>query len=148
MDWFNYYGLIIMGIIMLPNVVFSITHKNDFENSYSNKCVEILEQIGRYCCFVLMIFNIPATYFNFWFDRALGVYLIVNGILCLAYCLFWVVCWNKSGKLRALSLSIIPSVIFLFSGIMLAYIPLIVFAALFAVNHVLISYKNAHNEKR
>lgn len=50
---------------------------------------------------------------------------------------------NGNGKLKALSLSIIPSAIFLFSGVVLANIPLIVFAVLFAVNHILISYKNA-----
>lgn len=104
--------------------------------------MEILEQIGRYSCFVLMIFNIPYTYFNFWFDGSLAVYLSVNGILCVAYVVFWSVCWNKEGKLRALSLSIIPSVIFLFGGVMLANIPLIVFSILFGTNHTLLSYGN------
>ena len=89
-----------------------------------------------------MIFNIPYTYFNFWFDHALIVYLTVNGALCLAYLAFWLICWNKSGKLKALSLSIIPSVIFLFSGIVVANIPLIAFAILFGVNHILLSYRN------
>ena len=74
MSWFNYYGLILMAIIMIPNIIYAAKHKNN-ENSYRNKTVEILEQIGRYGCFVLMIFNIPYTYFNFWFDNALTVYL-------------------------------------------------------------------------
>ncbi len=63
--------------------------------------------------------------------------------MCLAYLIFWVICWNRNGKLKALSLSVLPSCIFLFSGIVLANIPLIVFAVLFAVNHILISCKNA-----
>ena len=90
-----------------------------------------------------MIFNIPYTYFNFWFDNALVVYLSVNGVLCLAYLVFWVICWKRNDKLKALSLSIIPSSIFLFSGVVLANIPLIAFAIIFAVNHILISYKNS-----
>ena len=143
MDWFNYYGLIIIAIIMIPNIIFAIKHKDGFENIYKNKAVEVLEQIGRYACFVLMIFNIPYTYFNFWFDYALVAYLTVNGGLCLLYLIFWVVCWNKNGKLKALSLSIIPSVIFLFSGIVLANIPLIAFAVLFGINHILLSFKNS-----
>lgn len=142
MGWFNYYGLAIIAIIMIPNIIFAVTHKDGFENTYKNKAAEICEQVGRYACFVLMIFNIPYTYFNFWFDYALIAYLSVNGVLCLAYILFWVICWNKNGKLKALSLSVIPSVIFLFSGITLANIPLIAFAVIFAVNHILISYKN------
>lgn len=142
MNWFNYYGLAVMAIIMIPNIVYAAKHKAEATENYKNKTVEILEQIGRYCCFALMIFNIPYAYFNFWFDGALIVYLSVNGALCLLYLIFWAICWNKNGKLKALSLSIIPSVIFLFSGIVLAYIPLIAFAVLFGINHILISYKN------
>ena len=145
MGWFNYYGLIVMAIVMIPNIVYAVKVKN-FANAYKNKTVEILEQIGRYACFVLMIFNIPYTYFGFWFDNAITVYLSVNGCLCFAYLLFWIICRNRNGKLKALSLSVIPSVIFLFSGITLAYIPLIVFAVLFGINHILISYKNSVKE--
>lgn len=142
MDWFNYYGLVIIAIVMIPNIIFAVKHKDEFVNKYKNKAVEVLEQIGRYACFALMIFNIPYTYFNFWFDYALAVYLSVNGVLCVAYIVFWIVCWNKDCKLRALSLSIVPSLIFLFSGVMLANIPLIAFAILFGINHILLSYKN------
>lgn len=143
MDWFNYYGLIIIAIIMIPNMVFAIKHKDGFANKYKNKAVEVMEQIGRYACFALMIFNVPYTYLGFWFEHALVVYLTANGVLCLSYLVFWVVCWNRNGKLKALSLSIIPTVIFLFSGVMLANLPLIVFAILFGVNHILLSCKNA-----
>ena len=143
MSWFNYYGLTIIAIIMIPNIIFAIKHKDGFANAYKNKAVEVMEQIGRYACFVLMIFNIPYTYFDFWFDYALIVYLTANGVLCVLYLMSWVICWNKNGKLKALSLSVIPSVIFLFSGIVLANIPLIVFAVLFGINHILLSYKNS-----
>ena len=142
MSWFNYYGLIIMAIIMLPNIVYAIKHKNDPANTAHPKAVEIIEQGGRYACFALMIFNVPYTYFNFWFDYAFEVYLSVNGALCLAYIIFWIICWEESGKLKALSLSILPTCIFLFSGIILAYIPLIIFAVIFGIAHIYISYKN------
>ncbi|MCM1289396.1 MAG: hypothetical protein NC132_01910 [Corallococcus sp.] len=142
MGWFNYYGLAIMAIIMIPNIIYAVKHKNVAAETYDKKAVVIMEQIGRYGCFALMIFNIPYTYFNFWFDYALIVYLSVNSGLCLAYLTFWTVCWNKDGKLKALSLSVIPSCVFLFSGIVLASIPLIVFSVLFGVNHILLSYKN------
>ena len=143
MGWFNYYGLVFVVIIMIPNIVFAIKCKDGFSSAYKNRAVIVLEQIGRYACLALMIFNIPYTYFDFWFDSALTVYLTVNGLLLLAYLIFWFVCWKQNGKLKALSLSILPSLIFLFSGIVLANIPLIAFAVLFAVNHILLSYKNA-----
>ena len=145
MDCYNYYGLAVMAVIMIPNIVYAIKHKNENTVSYRNKAVTVLEQIGRFACFVLMIINIPYTYFGFWFNHALAVYLGVNGGLCLAYVVFWIVCWKRSGKLKALSLSILPTLIFLFSGIVLAYIPLIAFAVLFGATHIYISYKNSEN---
>ena len=44
--WFNFYGLIFMILILLPNIVFAATHKDGFENLYRNKFVEVAEQIG------------------------------------------------------------------------------------------------------
>ncbi len=82
MSWFNYYGLIIMLIIMVPNVIYAATHKNAEGGKFNNRAVIIAEQAGRYGCFALMIFNIPYTYFNFWFNYALTIYLAVNGALC------------------------------------------------------------------
>lgn len=143
MSWFNYYGLVIMAIIMAPNIIYAVKQKGKEAEIYQNKAVNFMEQAGRYGCFVFMIFNIPYAYFNFWFDGALIVYLSVNGGLCLAYILFWIFLFNAEGKLKALSLSVIPSCIFLFSGIVLAHIPLNAFAVLFSANHILISYKNA-----
>ena len=143
MGWFNYFGLAIIAIIMIPNIVYAIRHKDGGENAYYNKSAVIAEQIGRYGCMAFMIFNIPYTYFNFWFNHALTVYLAINGVLCLAYLLVWVITWSKQGKFKALALSVLPTAIFLFSGIMLASIPLIVFAVVFGVCHILISCKNA-----
>ncbi len=131
-----------MTIIMIPNTVFALKNKDGFANNYKNKAVEICEQIGRFGCFALMIFNIPYTLFNFWFENALLIYLIVNGVLCIAYLTFWAICRNKNSKLKALSLSTIPSTIFLFSAVMLGYIPLMIFAIKFGISHILLSYKN------
>lgn len=128
---------------MIPNIIYAVKNKGNVADTYNNKLATVAEQVGRYGCFASMIFNIPYLYFNFWFDYAIIVYLAVNGGLCLAYLIFWIICRNKSGKLRALALSVIPSCIFIFSGVMLLNIPLICFAVIFAVSHILISYKNA-----
>lgn len=143
MGWFNYYGLAVMAVVMIPNIIYAVKNKGNVADTYNNKLATVAEQVGRYGCFAFMIFNIPYLYFNFWFDYAIIVYLAVNGGMCLAYLIFWIICRNKSGKLRALALSVIPSCIFIFSGVMLLNIPLICFAVIFAVSHILISYKNA-----
>ena len=142
MEWFNWNGLIIVAVLMIPNIIFGINRPESFENNYKNKAMFILEQIGRDSCFAFMVFNIPYTYFNFWFDNAYLVYIIVNGSLVLAYMLGWILCW-KYVKLRYYILSIIPSVMFIFSGIMLLNIPLIVCSAVFAFTHIFISIMNS-----
>ena len=143
MNWFNYYGLIFMAIIMIPNIIYAIAHKSKDTNTYKNKIAEILEQISRYGCFAFMIFNVPYTWRGFYFPYANIIYIIVNSILIIAYCLAWIITWKKSGMVKALLLSIIPSAVFIFSGIMIASIPLLIFAVIFSVTHILISFMNA-----
>ena len=143
MKWFNVFGLIIIAVIMIPNIVFAIKCKDGFENKYKNKTVEILEQIGRFGCFGCMIINIPGTCFVFLSDSAFKIYIITDMILTALYCLIWIICFKKNSVFRALALSIIPSVMFLFSGIMSRSVLLIIMSAVFAPCHILISYKNA-----
>ena len=140
MEWFNPFGLVFITIIMIPNIVFAIRCKDGFANNYKNKPVELVEQIGRFGCFGFMIFNVPGTWFGWWSDEVFAIYLIVNALLVTLYCILWVVCWKKNGMFKALALSIIPSVVFLISGIMSRSILLILAALLFAPSHILISY--------
>lgn len=143
MQWLNAFGLVFVAVIMIPNIIFAIKCKDGFENKWNNKLVEILEQIGRFGCFGFMIINIPGTWSGWQSDEAFAVYLIADTILVLLYCLIWAVCFKKNDMFRALALSIIPSVLFLFSGIMSRSILLIVSAVIFAPCHIAISYKNA-----
>ena len=142
MSWFNYYGLVAVAVILIPNIISAVTDKGAFENRYNNKVILVLEQIGRYCCMAFMVFNIPYTYFNFWFDSALTVYLIVNGALLALYILGWIIFRKGRSAAKMLWLSIVPTVLFLFSGIMLLSIPLIICAVIFGIGHITISYKN------
>ena len=145
MGQINIFGLVFMIIIMIPNVIFALKCKDGFENRWENKAVEVLEQIGRYGCFAFMVINIPKTWFGWTSDEAFALYLIVDAVLVTAYCVIWAVCFKKKSVFRALSLSIIPSVIFLFSGIMSRSVLLMISALIFAPCHILISYKNARS---
>lgn len=143
MGWFNIFGLVFMLIIMIPNIVYAIKHKDGFQNTKINKALLIAEQVGRYGCFAFMAVNIPGTWFGWWSDEAFAVYLITDTALTVIYCVIWAVCFNKNTLFRALSLSVIPSVIFLFSGIMSRSVLLIASAVVFAPAHICICYKNS-----
>lgn len=142
MEYINLFGLVFMIVIMVPNIIFAIRNKEGFINRYQDKALEAVEEIGRYGCFVFMIFRIPSLTFGWWSHEAFAIYLVVDAILILLYCLIWALCFRKESLFRSLSLSIIPSIVFLFSGIMMRSIPLILFSLLFAPSHITISVKN------
>lgn len=145
MNWLNYYGLAIMAVIMIPNIIYAVKHKNQVA-VYDNKTAIVFEQIGRYGCFFFMIFNIPYTYIGFWFSFGEIFYITINTVLLLGYCISWIVLWNKNGIVKALLLSIIPSLVFIVSSILIASIPLFVLAIIFSITHILISIKSAKAE--
>ena len=145
MEWFNPFGLVFITIIMIPNIVFAIRCKDGFTNNYWNKTVELVEQIGRFGCFGFMIFNVPGTWFGWASNESFALCLILDALLVALYCILWIVCWKKNGVFKALALSILPSAVFLISGITSRSILLILAALLFAPSHILISYQNAKN---
>ncbi len=139
MEFFNPFGLFFIILIMIPNIVFALKCKEAFENPWKSKIAkipEIFEQIGRYGCFAMMIFNIPGTYFGFFSDFAFAIYLIVNFILIFSYCLIWIICFRKNTLFRTIALSVIPSLVFLFSGFLSRNLLLIIFAVIFAPSHI------------
>lgn len=142
---FNPWGFLFLSIIMIPNIIFAIKNKEAFENSIQKKwfkILEIFEQIGRYGCFFCMMFDISGTYFGFSSNFSFRIYLIINGILIFSYCLIWITHFRKNNLFKAISLSVIPSIIFLFSGIISQSILLIIFAIIFAPCHIAISILN------
>jgi hypothetical protein len=73
-----------------------------------------------------------------------SVYIGINAFLLFIYILGWILFWNKHPLVRAYVLSIVPSIIFIFSGVMLLSIPLIIASVIFAFCHITISLKNAY----
>lgn len=143
MDWFNIFGSVFMVIIMIPNIIYAVKCKEGFENKWNNKFVGLMEQIGRIGCVAFMFINIPGTWRGWTSDEAFAIYFLVNVALVIMYCLIWIFCFRKNSMFKAITLSVIPAFIFLFSGIMTMSILLIIAAVLFAPAHILISCKNA-----
>lgn len=142
----NFYGLIFIAAIMVPNIVFAATHKDGFTNYYHNKTLEVFEQIGRIGCFVFVFFNISALVKAELSGGLLIAYLVSGGILTLVYILGWIILWKENSVRKSLLLSVVPAALFLVCGGISLNIPLIVFAVIFAPCHIIISYKNAKAE--
>lgn len=82
MGVFNFYGLIAVVTILVPNLMWAMGKKGEFTEYYNNKLVSVLEQIGRFGCFITMIVNIPYTYFGYFFEYGNLVYFFF-GYRCL-----------------------------------------------------------------
>lgn len=141
MDYLNIYGLVIMIIIMVPNIVFAIKVKKD-EGEYHNKMIEIIEQVGRFGSMFFMVFKIPLLEYGFWFDNAGIFYMVLIGALALMYCFVWILYFQQVTTVRAMALAILPTIIFLSSGILHSHVLLIVTALLFGIGHITITYNN------
>lgn len=143
MNWINVFGFVFMLAIMIPNMIFALKNRDGFQNLWKNRIVEILEQTGRFGCFAFMVLIIPGCRFGFSSDEHFALYLIINTMLIVMYYLVWIICFRRKSIFRALALSVIPSLIFLTSGVLSNYVPLLIAAIIFAPCHIVISYKNA-----
>lgn len=141
--YLNYWGLFFVIVILIPNIVFAATCEDGFENHFQNKFVELFEQIGRFGCFFSMFISIPFMCKGYWFDHGETVYLILGVLLVALYCFGWIIFWRENSIRKSLYLSVIPSALFVESGIISGNIMLVIFAIIFAPCHIRISYMNA-----
>lgn len=147
MEWFNLAGLIFVVVLLIPNIIYAATNKDGFAGEFHNKLVETGEQIGRFGCFILMFIQPSFVTLGYIYDGAQALYLILGIVLLALYCGGWIVFRKGNSIAKALTLSILPSVLFLESGILTLNIPLIVLSVLFAICHITISYKNTAGNK-
>lgn len=140
-SWLNLFGLIIVVLIMIPNIIYAIKFR-DTKNLCENKIMNILEQIGRYASMFLMIFNIGITEFGFTSIEVFLVYMFGNVILLLLYWIIWILYFIKQNSWKSMALALIPTLIFLLCGITLGHILLIISAVIFGIGHIYVTYQN------
>ncbi|MBQ5851705.1 MAG: hypothetical protein IIW54_12975 [Lachnospiraceae bacterium] len=140
-SWLNIWGLIIVVLLLVPNIIYAVKEKNQ-ENKCSNKYMNILEQIGRYGSMFLMVFNIGLAEFGFSSVKAFIVYMFGNILLMISYWFIWVLYFKKKTYWKQIALALIPTGIFLLSGITMLHFLLIIFAVIFGIGHLYVTNKN------
>ncbi len=140
-SWLNIFGLIIVVLILIPNIVYALKVK-DTQNRCRNRWMNILEQIGRYGCMIFMVFNIPAAGPGFRTAGMLFACLSGNLILIISYWILWLLYFIKPVYWKQMALAVIPVVIFLWNGITRMNWPLVVFSMIFGAGHIYVTYKN------
>lgn len=141
MSWLNAFGLVLVVLLLIPNIIYAVKVKNR-ENKCTNKFMNILEQIGRYGCMFLMVFNIGIAEFGFYTVGAFMVYLVGNVALMILYWIIWMLYFNKQTYWKQIALAVIPTCLFLLSGITMLHFILIIFAVIFGIGHMYATKKN------
>lgn len=144
MSWLNWFGLIIVALMLIPNIIWAIRHRGE-QNKCKNRTMNILEQIGRYGCMLLMVFNIGISEFGFPTPASFLVYLLSNTVLLLAYWVLWIVYAKRQTSFCTVMLAVLPTLIFLLCGVMLRHWLLVGFSVLFGVAHI---YVCTHSDER
>ena len=139
--WINVFGAIIVILMLIPNVIYALKNKDE-KNACTNQFMNVIEQIGRYACIVLMW--LPLLVWKFGFSSVLEMllYLAGNGCLLAAYWIVYACYLKKKIRRRALALAVLPTCIFLLSGLLLRHWLLVAFAVLFGIGHIYVTQKN------
>lgn len=140
-SWINIFGIVIIVFMLLPNIIYAVKFRG-MENKCKNKVMNILEQIGRYASMFLMIFNIGLAEFAFTIPELFVIYLIGNILLLFFYSIIWVLYFKEKTLWKNMALAIIPTLIFLLSGITLRHYLLVLSAIVFGIGHLYVTYHN------
>lgn len=142
-DWINVFGLMIVILLLIPNIIYAIKfRKQNQEIECSSKAMTLLEQIGRYASMFFMIFPVGIAEFGFSSLSALLIYGIGNILLLIAYWVVWNLYFYKRTFWKHMMLAIIPTGIFLLSGITLMHILLLISGILFGIGHIYITHQS------
>lgn len=127
--------------MLIPNIIFAVKCKEKQTNK-AGEAVTIIEQIGRYGCMVLMIIPLFVGEFGFSPLEFMFVYIIGNALLLIMYYIFWALYFKNKTMGKALTLAIIPTLIFIVSAVSVKHWALLVTAIIFGVSHIYITYIN------
>ena len=140
--WINVFGAVIVVLMLIPNIVYAIKNKGE-KNLCANRFMNIVEQVGRCACIVLMWMPLLVWKFGFASVLDMMLYMACNGLLLAAYWIAFAFYMKRRTVRLAIVLAVLPSCIFLLSGILLQHWLLVAFAILFAIGHIYVTYKNA-----
>ncbi|MBR3095651.1 MAG: hypothetical protein IKH12_08695, partial [Clostridia bacterium] len=75
--WINGFGAAIVVLMLIPNILYALKNKGE-TNRCSNRLMNLLEQIGRYACIVLMWLPLLVWEFGFADVPQMLLYLAGN----------------------------------------------------------------------
>ncbi len=141
MNHISIFRLCIVILMLLPNIMYAVKIKS-FQNKYSNKVMNTLEQVGRYGSMFFMVFNIGLYEFGFRSLKAFKIWVFLTALLLLMYWINWYRFFRSPRTALPILLAILPGAIFIISGLFLIHWLLILCGILFGISHIYVTYEN------
>ena len=135
------YGLIAVIVLLVPSFA-SLSGGKKGSYQYPKTHLALFTRIGSFCSIFFMIFGINGTFLGPWFPFAAELYLILNAILLFAYIVSWFVTAEQDTLFRAVALSLIPSLLYFVSGLLVLSLPLLVSSILYAAGYIPLCIRN------
>ena len=82
--WINAFAAGIVILMMIPNIVYALKNKGE-KNLCTCRFMNVIEQIGRYGCVVLMWLPLLVWEFGFASAAAMLIYTFGNSIMLIVY---------------------------------------------------------------
>lgn len=140
--WINGWGATIVIIMLIPNIIFTIRNPH-LENKCENAIMNTIEQVGRYTSMALMIVPVLAWKFGFKSVLEMIFYVVVSSVLLLLYLVVWFFYLKSQSKNKAIILALLPTMIFVISGILLRHWLLMIAGILFGIGHIYVTLQNS-----
>ena len=140
--WINGWGATIVIIMLIPNIIFTIRNPH-LENKCENVIMNTIEQVGRYTSMALMIVPVLAWKFGFKSVLEMIFYVVVTSVLLLLYLVVWFFYLKSQSKDKAIILALLPTMIFVISGILLRHWLLMIAGILFGIGHIYVTLQNS-----
>ena len=137
--WINGFGGLVVIIMLIPNIIYAVQGK---ENNCKCVVINAIEQIGRYSSMALMCVPLLVWEFGFQSVADMILYFMCDTVLLVAYLIIWRFYFIRPTLKIALCLAILPTLIFLISGVLLRHWLLVVAAVLFGIGHIYITVQN------
>ena len=95
-----------------------------------------------------MVFNIGKDEMSFGSVEAFLIYVFGNVVLITAYWTIWMLYFYKQSYWKQIALAVLPTCLFLLTGITMQYYVLIMFGFIFGIGHIYVTSKNRVDENR
>lgn len=140
--YFNLYGIPVIAIILIPNIIFAIIDKEEKTDTMPlNRGLKAFEQIGRITVIFFMICSFGIIGDGFLSQYMRNFWIITTAFLLVLYIVCFVFYYRSRAHALAMALAIVPSVIFILTGLLEQDPPLLMFAIIFAIGHIYVTSK-------